>query len=179
MAQVTGGDKLAKKLRELGKLVDRKTTLRVGFLENARYPDGTPVAMVAFIQDSGAPRAGIPPRPFFRNMIAAKSPGWPDALANILKMTGYDPVKALEIFGEGVADQLVTAITEFDGVPLSAVTLMLRKMRADDPSLQVTGATVGEAARRVAAGQSAAGVSDKQLVDTKFMLRSVDKEVSQ
>ena len=54
---------------------------------------------------------------------------------------------------------------------------MLRMMKRDNPTLVVGGATVGEAARRVAAGQRATGVSTKPLVDTAHMLNSIDYEV--
>ena len=77
MATISGGQKLDAALREMASKVAVPATLRVGFLENAKYPDGTPVAMVAAIQDYGAPGAGIPPRPFFRNMIADKQREWP------------------------------------------------------------------------------------------------------
>ena len=43
--------------------------LRVGFFATARYPDGTPVAQVAMINEYGAPRAKIPERPFFRQAL--------------------------------------------------------------------------------------------------------------
>ena len=97
MATITGGAKLAAKLKELAEMVAKPATLRVGFLENAKYPDGTPVAMIAAIQDYGSPNAGIPPRPFFRNMIAAKSPEWPAAIAQLLKDNNLDAAKALTL----------------------------------------------------------------------------------
>lgn len=98
-------------------------TVRVGFLEGATYPDGTPVAMVAAIQDFGAPRAGIPPRPFFRNMVAAKSPSWPAAVEANLKKTSYDVDKTLALVGEGIAGQLRQSIVDTNEPPLAPSTI--------------------------------------------------------
>jgi hypothetical protein len=177
MATISGGDKLAARLKELSAGLKKGASVQIGFLEGATYPDGTSVPMVAAIQEFGAPAAGIPPRPFFRTMIAAKSDGWGDAAAQSLKATDFDAAKTLALVGEGIKGQLQQSIAELTSPPLSPVTLMLRKMRADNPSLVVTGSTVGEAARRVAAGQSSAGVSTKPLVDSGDMLNAVDYAV--
>jgi hypothetical protein len=79
--------------------------------------------------------------------------------------------------GEGIKGQLQQSIADTDAPALSQITLMLRKMRSEDQSLVVTGKTVGEAARRVAEGESTAGVSTKPLDDTGHMKASVDYEV--
>jgi hypothetical protein len=173
----SGGKALEAKLRELAKKVGKAATLRVGFLENATYPDGKPVAMVAAIQEFGAPAAKIPSRPFFRNMVAAKSPNWGESLGNVLKGTDYDAGKALAVMGESIKGQLVDSIVEINSPALSPTTLMLRKMRSEDQGLVVTGKTVGEAARRVADGESYAGVSTAVLIDSGHLQNSVDYEV--
>jgi len=103
--------------------VSKPATLRVGFLENAKYPDGTPVAMIAAIQDYGAPNAGIPPRPFFRNMIAAKSPEWPAAIAQLLKDNNLDAVKALDQTGFAIEGQLRESIQQTNAPPLAPSTI--------------------------------------------------------
>lgn len=123
MATVRGGDRATKVIRELAERLARPVTLQVGFLENARYPDGTPVALVAAIQNYGAPRANIPPRPFFSNMVAAKSPEWPAAISGLLQRNGYDIVKALDLTGEAIKGQLQTSIRDFVGVPLRPATI--------------------------------------------------------
>lgn len=123
MATIRGGDKLEKHLAELAARISRPGTLRVGFLENARYPDGKPVALIAAIQNYGAPRAGIPPRPFFSNMVAAKQDGWPKQLAGLLKKTNYDATFALYLMGEGIKGQLQRSIRETNTPPLSPVTI--------------------------------------------------------
>jgi hypothetical protein len=176
MAKVKGGDKAAVKIAELGKKLSDANKVRVGFLENAKYADGTPVAMVAAIQEYGAPRARIPPRPFFRNMIADKKGEWPKAFANLLKANDYDARLTLEQGGAAIAGQLRQSIIDLLAPPLSPVTLMLRKMFGNHPEA-IRGRDVAEARRRVAAGESTAGVSTKPLVWTGHLLASVDYEV--
>ena len=123
MAELRGGAKLDAYLADTAERVSNPGTLRVGFLEGATYPDGTSVAMVAAIQNFGAPAKGIPPRPFFSNMIAAKSPGWADALGNLLRNNGMDARKALQMAGEGIAGQLRQSIVDTNAPPLAASTV--------------------------------------------------------
>lgn len=172
-----GGDKLTAHLAELSKKLAKGGTLRVGFLEGSTYPDGTSVPLVASIQEFGAPKVGIPPRPYFRSMVKDKSPKWGDQLATILKSTEYEVADSLELMGMGIEGQLRQSIIDTDAPPLSPVTVMLRKMKRDDQNLVVTGKTVGEAAARVAAGESTAGVSTKVLNESGHLLNSVDHEV--
>jgi len=175
----TGGAKLDAILRDLARKVERPGTLSVGFLEGATYPDGTSVPMVAALQEYGAPAAGIPPRPYFRGMIASRSGTWGATLAALLKGNGYDGHAALNLMGEEIAADLRDSIIAVTAPPLSPVTLMLRQMRAKSPGLRVTGKVVGEAAARVAAGQTASGVSTKPLIQTGQMLNSVEYRVDE
>lgn len=176
----TGGAKLAAKLKELSKRFEGKRTLRVGFLEGSLYPnaDGQNItaAQTAFWLNYG--HGKTKPRPFFSDLIAAKSDSWGDALGRILEQTDYDVDLSLQMLGEGIANQVRDAIMTLDSPALSPVTVMLRKMLKDDPDLVITGKTVGEAAARVAAGESVQGVSTKVGVATGHMLNSVDYEVS-
>jgi hypothetical protein len=174
---VKGGSKLDKALAQISKGVSQKGTLQVGYLENARYPDGTLIAMVAAIQNFGAPRASIPPRPFFSNMIARNSAGWPAAISKNLKDTNYDVATTLARMGEGIKGQLQDEIVATFDPPLSPITVMLRGMRANDPSLVVTGKTVGIAAARVAAGKTNYGAPTKPLVDSGLLLNKADYRV--
>lgn len=177
MVTLKGGDKLTQALNEIAKNVSKASEVDVGFLENASYPDGKNVASIAAIQEFGAPKAGIPPRPFFRTMVEDKSPEWPEAVGNLLVANDYDAAKTLGQTGAAIQSQLQQSIIDTYAPPLSQITLMLRKMRAEDPDLVVTGKTVGEAARRVAAGESTDGVSTKPLVDSGHLLQSVSFEV--
>lgn len=123
MAELRGGTKLERKLAELAIKLSTPGTVRVGFLAGARYPNGTPVAMVAAIQNYGAPRAGIPPRPFFTNMIKAKSPQWGQAIANLLKSTDYNVDQTLRLTGEAIKGQLQQSIRDTNDPPLKPATI--------------------------------------------------------
>ena len=123
MATIKGGDKLEQRLADLAKLVERPATLRVGWFERATYPDGKQVALIAAIQEFGAPSRGIPPRPFFRNMIAAKSGEWPDAIAGLLRENGMNAVAALNVAGQRIAGHLQESITNTNSPPLAASTI--------------------------------------------------------
>lgn len=177
MATMRGGEGFSEKLAAIAEAIGDGAKLRVGFLENAKYPNGTPVAMVAAIQDFGAPRAGIPPRPFFRNMIAAKQAEWPGAIAELLKDNDYNTQVTLDQAGYGIEGQLRESIIDTNQPPLSPVTLMLRKMKSQDQTLVVTRGTVAIARARVEAGESTAGVSTKTLIETSHMINSTGHEV--
>lgn len=174
---LVGGDKLRAKLKEIAAKIEGKHELRVGFLEGAKYPDqkGTPVAMVAWWLNYGTKTA--PPRPFFTNMVKVKSEKWGDSLAAILQQNGFDVQDALQKMGEGISGQLRQSIIDLDAPALSPITLMIRKMKIDNPHLEVTGSVVGEAARKVAAGESSSPASTKVGVYTSHMLNSIDYEV--
>lgn len=175
---IRDGGLLDKALRKLAQKVSKPAVLRAGFMEDARYPDGQSVAEVAAIQNFGAPSRGIPPRPFFTNAVARGGAEWAGKLAALLKMADYDAERALAMMGPVVQADIQKSIVETNAPPLSEVTLQLRKMRQENPDLEVTGATVGEAARRAKEGVSTAGVSTKPLVDTGTMLRYVSFEVT-
>jgi len=136
MAVIKGGDKLSAKLRELSEKVRNPGTLQVGFLENATYPDGTSVAYVAAIQEFGAPAAGILPRPYFRTMVAEKSPTWGKAIGDLLVNNDYDATRTLELTGQGVKGQLQQSIVDFDSVPLAPATVAAK---GNDKQLVDTG----------------------------------------
>jgi hypothetical protein len=123
MATISGGGKLKAALAKISQGVDRAAVLRVGFLENAKYPDGKPVAMIAAIQDFGAPSRGIPPRPFFRNMVAKHKAEWPKAIGDLLKANDYDAVKVLGIAGEAIGGQLRQSIIDTNTPALAASTI--------------------------------------------------------
>ena len=58
-----GADGVSKALEEIARKMGGGE-VAVGFMEGATYPDGTPVAAVAFWNEYGGP--GRQPRPFFR-----------------------------------------------------------------------------------------------------------------
>lgn len=116
-----GGDKLRMHLNGIAEKIARGKEVRVGFLEGATYPDGTPVATVAAIQEYGTKT--IPARPFFRQMIAEKKDGWGSSLGVILKASDMDSSKALGLMGEGIEGQLKASINELTQPPLAPSTV--------------------------------------------------------
>ncbi len=123
MAGFDGGAALKKRLDEIARNLTKAGSVRIGFLEGGRYPDGTSVPMVAAINEFGAPSRGQPPRPFFRGMIADKSGGWPDFVEAALKATNYDTEKTLALLGAEVASQLQQSIIDFEDPPLAPATI--------------------------------------------------------
>lgn len=122
MATLTGGDKLAKILAEIGGKA--KGSVDVGFMSGATYPDGTPVAQVAFWNEFGTSRA--PSRPFFRAMIAKESAGWPELLGKAAVHYGYDAHQALSVIGEKINDDLKSSIVGWQG-PQNAPSTIAKK----------------------------------------------------
>lgn len=176
MQKLTGGAKLHAKLAELAKRVNKKRDLRVGFIEGAKYPDSDVTApQAAFWLNYGTKTA--PPRPFFTNMVREKSDEWADILGRLLADNDMDIDAALHLLGEGIEDQLRDAIVNLDSPALSKVTLMLRKMRHENPHLVITGGVVGEAAARVAAGEDTSPASTKVGVNTGHMLNSITHDL--
>ena len=122
-AVIKGGKKFEAEINRILKAVSKPGALRVGFLSGAKYPDGTSVAMVAAIQNFGAPSRNIPPRPFFSNMVREKQKEWGPALAKLLKQHNYDTHKALNILGEGIAGQLRQSIINTNRPALAPATI--------------------------------------------------------
>lgn len=136
---VQGGAKLQRHLADIARKVGGGGTVRVGFLEKARYSGphpirGTPrfngpVAQVAFWNEFGTRRA--PARPFFRDTIKEKSGEWGPALGGALKRTGYDLRMSLTILGTGIKDQIVRSIVKWRDPPNAQRTIDIKGF--DDP----------------------------------------------
>ena len=188
---LSGGEKLEAYLKSLADKLGSSGTLNVGFLEGAKYDDGTPVAYIAAVNEFGgtieakerqqtiyrsvgkdgtllksgkfvkqsksnyetthkvkAHTITIPPRPYFRTMIAAKSGDWGPALGKLLKATDYSTEDSLKMMGEVIRGELQESIADFSSPANAASTV--RSKGFDDP-----------------------------LVDTGHMLDSVDFEVKE
>jgi hypothetical protein len=160
VAEIKGGDKLSAKLQAMAGKVTSAQSVKVGFLADKTYPDGTPVAMIAAIQNWGAPSVGIPARPFFSNMIKNKSKEWGPATGALLVANDYDAARTLNQVGEAVTRQLRESIVDTNSPPLAESTLRKRGVSGmvyDKTKPSTFGA--------------------KPLVDTGVMLDSVDYEV--
>lgn len=121
MATIRGGKKLESALNDLARRVAKPGTLKVGFFEEATYPDGTSVAMVAALNNFGTSKA--PPRPFFTNMVHDKQHEWAPALSGLLVANNMDAIKALNILGDGIKGQLQQSINDLVSPPLAQSTI--------------------------------------------------------
>lgn len=174
MVRVSGGEKLEEKLRQIAQSARNAGKVKVGFLAGATYPTGVSVAQVAAWQNFGTRK--IPATRFFSDLAMNNAVAWGEILGTALVAADYDSKVALSNLGEEIMGDLRASIIAVDSPPLSPITLMLRKMFGNHPE-DITGAAVGEAARRVAAGEDYSGVSDKRLIWTGHLLGSIDKEV--
>lgn len=183
----SGGEALTKRLAEMAADLEKGAAVRVGWpgasepgesadgedKRGATEQNGALTAAVAFLQEFGAPRAGIPPRPFFRPMVADKSPGWGDLVAAALEASGLDSAKALGMVGMEIAADLQESIRNTDSPPLSQVTLMLRSLYPVRSEGVTSKRQVVEARMLVDLGESPGDVSTKPLIWTHQMINSV------
>lgn len=116
-----GSEKVMQALEEIAKKMGGGG-VSIGFMGGATYPDGTPVAAVAFWNEFGDPANNRPPRPFFREMIEAESPAWPKTMARLAKATDYDGEKVLGLMGEDIGGGLQQSINEFTTPELAEST---------------------------------------------------------
>ncbi len=144
---------IEKAIRDLG-----HKRLRVGFFDTAKYPDGTPVAYVATIQEFGYPQGGIPARPFMRPTIAQQQAAWRESLRKGARATLNGRLTAQQMltqFGLAAAGDVSKTISLIDTPPLAESTIAARKSRRKSP-----------------------GVSVKPLVDTGLMIGAVSSQVT-
>jgi len=178
MAAQLNIQKIRAKLDKIAKGFENRVA-KVGWFPAAKYKDGTPVAYVASIQEFGASSVGVPARPAIRPTIQDKKGEWSKLIASGAKAVVQGRAAAddvLEAVGLQAAGDIGATLASGMFDPLSPVTLMLRKMRDDDPSLVVTRATVGEAARRVAAGEEGSART-QPLHDSGLLISSLTHQV--
>lgn len=147
---------------------------KAGWFETARYPDGRPVAAVAAGNELGIPGRNIPPRPFMRPAEDKNGKAWGELGLTVSKrvlagtMSAHDAMDAVAQRAVGDIKKAIVAVT---APPLSPITLGARKYRSEGKT--VTGATIGEIARKLDEGTlDISGVSDKPLVDSAIMINS-------
>lgn len=153
-------------LKELAGVVGK-----VGWFQTAKYESGRPVAEVAAGNEFGIPSRSIPPRPFMRPAVAQNQEQWKKlagqgAAAVIAgKATATEVMEKLTLTAQNeISKNIATLLSP----PLSPITIAARKYRKEGKS--VTGATIGEIARKLKAGDlDISGVSTKPLEDTGLM----------
>jgi hypothetical protein len=121
LASIKGGHKLQQALAALAARLNEPGTLRVGLLEGSTAPNGDSLPLRAAMNEFG--HGNVPPRPAIRNMVAEKSPEWPDGIAHQLKVTNYDAKLTLERTGEAIKGQWQEAYLDLWSPPLSPKTI--------------------------------------------------------
>lgn len=104
----------------LSKYKEMNASVRVGVLENATYPDGTPVAMVAFWNEYGTKRS--PVRAFFRTTVSEQKKNWVLSVQNLMKMHN-DPKQVMGLIGVNIQEQLVHSINTWSDPPNAPYTI--------------------------------------------------------
>ena len=133
--------------------------VEAGFLETAKYSDGTPVAVVAAQNEFGNPAKRIPSRPFFRNAIKANEQKWGEVAGRLIESAIEGKIsesQALDQLGQLIKGDIQESIIDGDFEQLKKSTLVARQSR-----------------------KRTAGVANKPLIDTGHMMRSVDYVVEE
>lgn len=128
-------DKVMDALDGIGNALANKQ-LKVGFIDGATYPDGTPVAMVAATNEYGNPANNQPPRPFFRKTIWAHKHEWEEKIQNGIK-SGESLDVILSSVGELAAGQIVESIAQLMDPPISDATIKARRTRKNRPNQSI------------------------------------------
>lgn len=95
--------------------------VKVGILDNSRYPDGTSVASVAFWNEYGTKI--IPPRPFFRDTIKEQKSNWAKLAKDAIGM-GYSVDHTLGLVGAQMQTDIQYTIMTFTTPPNAPYTVM-------------------------------------------------------
>jgi len=101
-----------------------------GFLRKGRFVK-TSQANFSTTHEVKAHTYTIPPRPFFRNMIAAKKGEWGGDAAKIMKANELDIKKTADLMGQLITGQLQKSIQSFSSPPNAPSTV--RKKGFNDP----------------------------------------------
>ena len=153
------GSKLKDKLRKIAALDDLE--LKVGFFENARYPDGTPVAVVAYKNEYGA---DVPPRPFMKRTAQRRIKAWSKGIA--------------ANFNRADKSSLKIAYSKAGQVAVGDVKRTIKDWSPTDPRPN-SPATIAAKARRARSGKNLMPINPTTvLIDTGKMISSVAYEVA-
>ena len=107
----------------LKKYSEMNASVRVGVIESATYPDGTPVAMVAFWNEYGTKTS--PVRAFFRTTVSDQKKNWVLSVQNLMKMHD-DPKKVMGLIGEHMRGQIVQSINTWTDPKNSDYTVRMK-----------------------------------------------------
>lgn len=149
-------------IKELKSRVEELNRLKafVGWLESAKYDDGTPVAGVAAVHEYGSTIQGIPPRPFLRTATEDNQETWKKIIEKGAKdiLNGNSSANdVMELLGLKITGDIKTAIK-------GVTTPALKQSTVD-------------AKRRKKADGKAIGNLTKPLIEEAIMINTVTHEV--
>lgn len=151
------GAKLKAALRKIAEC--GKVSLDVGFFEDAKYPDGTSVAYVAYLNEYGGHN---PARPFMKQTAQKRMKTWAEGVAKNVEKTGVTPAsvkRAFEMAGQVAVGDVKRTIKDWPP-------------GGNAPS------TVAAKARRARSGKNLVPINPETvLIDTGKMISSVAYEV--
>lgn len=151
-----GSDKLNRKLRELSMI---RANTKIGFFEKSKYPDGTPVAYVAYLNEMGIHN---PRRPFLKRTIRRNLNKWVNGIKYSIKGGGLSRSNVLNAYRKA---------------GIVAVGDVKKTIRNWEPGGNAP-ATVAAKRRRGRNGRNQQAINPEQvLIDTGFMISSVAYEV--
>lgn len=132
-----GLDELVKRVQEMGKM-----HAEVGWQDTAKYPDGTPVALVAQTQEYLVTPDGV--RSFVRPTISSEKGNWSRQMGIGVKAVANgirEPLQVFTAIGELAAGDVRMTITQISSPPLAESTKKARSARGLEPEkpLQATG----------------------------------------
>lgn len=131
-------------------------TIDIGFFDTDKYPDGTPVSLVAASNELGIPDQGIPSRPFMRMAYKDKKESWNRLAGSLFAQVAagkMDWDKALNQIGLVIVGDVKQSITDNEFEPLADSTIAARARRSKSHT-------------------------DKPLIDTSRMLTSIKHKVT-
>jgi len=123
VATLKGTAALVQRLQDMVAGVNKDPVLKAGFLAGATYPDGTSVPEVAAANEFGVPSRNQPPRPFFRNTLAAHRNEWPEQMGKRLLSTKYSADQVMNQMGLLIQSQIRDSIQQLRDPPLSPRTI--------------------------------------------------------
>lgn len=151
-----GSDKLNRKLRELSMI---RANTKIGFFEKSKYPDGTPVAYVAYLNEMGIHN---PRRPFLKRTIRRNLNKWVNGIRNNIKYGGLSRSNVLNAYRKA---------------GIVAVGDVKKTIRSWEPGGN-SPKTVAMKRRRGRNGKNTKAINPEQvLIDTGQMIASVAYEV--
>ena len=99
--------------------------VRVGYFD-ATYPDGTPVAAVALVNEYGSDKAGVPERPFIRNATPGIQRTSRAAVLSAVRRNGAVSRQGAGRIGEMAKSRIQRSLIDLRD-PVNAKSTIIRK----------------------------------------------------